>query len=256
MNHAAPSQQFKLPNVRKLFVPDRGYTIFDGDLSGADAQVVAWEAEDKELKQWLYSGFDMHRQHGIDVGLDTEFEKMDKSTYAYKARRQEYKGAVHATNYGASPFSLSKNFGWTVRKAEGFQERYFRRRPGVKEWHLRTNHALRTTRTITNAYGYRIIYFDRVDGLLPQALAWLPQSTVALVCFKGALRLRRELPWVQILLQVHDSVVFQVPSHRDDQTALLKRTLMVETPYPEPLVIPWGLARSAVSWGDCEKVID
>ena len=39
-----------MPNIRKLYVPDPGYEIFDIDFSGADAQVVAWEADDKPLK--------------------------------------------------------------------------------------------------------------------------------------------------------------------------------------------------------------
>ena len=39
-------EKIKLPNVRKMFVPDLGYVVFDCDLAGADAQVVAWEAGD------------------------------------------------------------------------------------------------------------------------------------------------------------------------------------------------------------------
>ena len=36
-----------LPNVKKMFIPDEGYTIIDADLKKADLQIVAWEAGDE-----------------------------------------------------------------------------------------------------------------------------------------------------------------------------------------------------------------
>lgn len=246
---------FKLPNVRKLFIPDKGKIIMDADLKGADGQVVAWEANDQELKQWLRDGTDMHVKHAVEVGGETEILSLDPSTHRYYEIRQSYKHSVHAVHYGASEYALSRHpaIGWPEAKARRFLQNYMVRRPGIKEWHLRTANELRQKRTATNKFGYRIIYFDRIDNLLPQALAWLPQSTIACTCFKGALRLRKELPWVEILLQVHDSLVFQVPFHRADQTDLIRRTLEITIPYPEPLVVPWGLAMSERSWGDCVK---
>lgn len=247
---------FILPNIRKIFVPDKGYMMFDADLAGADGQVVAWEADDKEMKADLAAGIDMHKKNAVEIGEEKNFLTLDKTTYAYKAIRQSYKHSVHGTHYGASPHALVRHpaIGWPLAKATRFQERYFARHPGIRDWHKRVQHELQTKRTATNKFGYRIIYFDRVDELLPEALAWVPQSTIALVCFKGALRLRKELPWVEILLQVHDSLVFQVPMHRADDIAILRKTLSVTIPYPDPLTIPWGLARSAKSWGDCEKI--
>jgi len=250
---------FILPNIRKLFIPDPGYVVFDADLSGADGQVVAWEADDQELKQWLRDGTDMHVKHCCEVGEEKQILSLDPTTHIYYELRQSYKHATHGVHYGASAFALSRHpaIGWPLAKAERYRSRYFLRRPGVLEWHNRTAHELKKNRTATNRFGYRIIYFDRIDSLLPQALAWIPQSTVALTCFKGALRLRRELPWVEILLQVHDSIVFQVPIHRSDAHDLFRSTLSIEVPYPnDPLIIPWGLTKSAKSWGDCEKVKD
>ena len=45
-----------LPNVKKMFIPDEGYTIIDADLEKADAQIVAWESGDEELKQIFREG--------------------------------------------------------------------------------------------------------------------------------------------------------------------------------------------------------
>ena len=67
----APNAAFRLPNVRRLFVPDKGYMLFEADLSGADGQVVAWEANDQELKQWLRDGTNMHMKHATEVGRES-----------------------------------------------------------------------------------------------------------------------------------------------------------------------------------------
>ena len=50
----------RLPNVRKLFITDPGYVMYEADLKGADAQVVAWEAEDDDLKAAFRAGVDIH----------------------------------------------------------------------------------------------------------------------------------------------------------------------------------------------------
>lgn len=242
-----------LPNVRKLFIPDRGYVIFDADLSGADAQVVAWEADDEDLKRAFRAGLKIHAKNAEDIFGD---EFRNSPGYPKGKLYDQSKRAVHATNYGASPFTLNKNpdLRWPLPRAQDFQRKWFSLHPGIKGWHSRTQHALNTTRTVANRFGYRIIYFDRIDNLLPQALAWVPQSTVAIVARKGALRLAKELPYIEILMQVHDSLVFQVPIAHADRIDLIRKTLEIVIPYPDPLIIPWGMARSEVSWGDVKDV--
>jgi len=242
-----------LPNVRKLFLPDHGKVIVDADLSGADAMVVAAEASDHSMLADMRAGIDIHTKNATDIWGDA-FTQLP--SHERKIRRGQCKIGVHATNYGASARTLSSNpsVGWPQRIAEDFQRRWFLRHPGIKSWHERTSRQLSLRRTITNRFGYRIIYFDRIDILLPQALAWLPQSTVAEVCFRGALRLSQEAPWADILLNVHDSIVFQIPTHRHSPGTMemIQRTLEVPIPYPEELVIPWKVKASEKSWGDCE----
>ena len=48
------------PNIRSIFTPDPGYTLFDGDLDRADLQVVIAEAEDPMLKAAVAMGVDLH----------------------------------------------------------------------------------------------------------------------------------------------------------------------------------------------------
>lgn len=249
----------ELPNIRKLFQPDPGYTIFDADLSGADAQVVAWEAEDEDLKKAFRSGVKIHAKNAEDIFQDewrnAVGDRSNKGTPKGKLYDQ-CKRAVHATNYGASAFTLNRTpeIAWPLPRCQRFQHTWFSLHSGIRAWHNRTAENLKLYRTASNKFGYRIIYFDRIDSLLPQALAWIPQSTVALVCFKGALQLEKALPYAEVLIQVHDSLVFQVPHRHDEEYDKIRAALRVEVPYKDPLTIPWGLKKSTKSWGDCEEV--
>ena len=250
-----------LPSVRQMFVPDRGHILFDVDLSGADAQVVAWEADDPDLKSAFRSGVKIHEKNAIDIYGDTYCNAEGDRKVISTPRGRMYdacKRRVHATNYGASARTLALNpdIGGSIRENERFQYTWFRLHPGIVAWHKRIHTQLLQNRTIHNRFGYRIIYFDRPDGLLPQALAWIPQSTVAEVCFRGALQLEAAFPFVQLLLQVHDSLVFQIPKDQNGPATIsrMKTALEVIVPYDDPLIIPWSFASSEKSWGECKEL--
>ena len=255
---AAPSHEFKLPNVRKMFIPDPGMVIVDADLAGADAQVVAWEADDADLKAAFRRGESVHLKNGEAMFGDrfTKAVGHHKDPGTPKGRLYDaLKRAVHATNYLGSAHTLHLNpaVRWPLHECVAFQERWFKLHPGVRQWHERIKHSVYSSRSVRNQFGYRIIYFDRVESVLSQAVAWGPQSTVAEVCFRGALQLRK-LPGVEILLQVHDSVVFQIPI-RKHEPGFMKQVedhLMNPVPYADPLIIKWGIAASPKSWGECK----
>lgn len=247
--------EVEFPNVRKLFLPDRGKTIIDCDLSGADAQVVAWEANDTELKNAFKAGLNIHNHNGEAMwGAAYVPDKIIRPPNV--TMRDDVKRGVHAVNYGTSARTLAQNLQWSIRDAEIFKSRWLNLHPQIKGWHDKVYYDLQTTRTIRNQFGYRIVYFDRPDGLLPEALAWGPQSTVGILASRGAVRLAKAFPWLEVLLQVHDSVVFQIPNHQFQTSTLMKikETLHIPVPYPsDPLYIPWGMKASQRSWGHCIK---
>ena len=227
-----------LPAIRKLFIPDPGYLIADIDLDRADAQVVAWEADDPILKQMFREGVDLHSENAKAMGVP----------------RPKAKAGIHAINYGVQARTLASTLGITVAEAEAFINRWFQIHPWIAEWHERTMNQLMTSHTVQNAFGYRRFYFDRPQGLLPEALAWVPQSTVALVINKAMVNLRNNLSWCQSLLQVHDSLVVQFPRSYLNRREEIQKEFLVEVPYEDPLVIPVGMKVSDKSWGHCEEI--
>jgi len=241
-----------LPNIRKMFKPDPGYMIFDVDLAGADAQVVAYEADDRDLIAAFRAGLDVHSKNAADI-FGERFTVLEGAKR--KAFRNKNKQGVHGTNYGSTANTLASILGWTRAEAERFQATWFSLHPGIKHvFHAGVERSLRSERRVTNRFGYSNYYFNRIEKAFTEALAWIPQSTVAIVCFKGALQLERHFPQVEMLCQVHDSLIFQLPFKYADDIDRIKEGLLVPVPYPDPLYIQWSVARSEVSWGDCVAV--
>lgn len=238
-NVPRPSED--LPNIRDLFVPDEGYILVDMDLDRADAQVVAWEADDEELKQAFREGVDIHSENAKVLGCSRTMAKQ----------------AVHATNYGVGPRTMASILGITVREAEMFRKRWFEAHPKIKEWHYRVEMQLNKTRMVRNKFGYRKVFFGRLEGSLPEAIAWIPQSTVACVINRALVKIAEALSEddVQILLQVHDSLVLQVREDKvDELLPRIKKLAEIVVPYDDPLIIPVSFKVSKGGWGSAEEV--
>jgi DNA polymerase-1 len=255
-----------LPNVRKVFIPDPGHVMFEADLKGADAQVVAWEADDDDLKEAFRKGVDIH-VHNAEAMWGAEFTKLPLGSHARDHKRQECKHTIHGIHYGCTPRTTAIQRGWLVSEAERFHNRWLSLHPGVRTYHERVRHHLQTSRTVTNKFGFRRVFFDRIDTCFTEALAWIPQSTVALNTYYGALQLEKKFwPYQQrpgwfptekdkegMLLQTHDSINFQFRLDRVPMKVELQNILAVPLPYPDPLTIQWSLKKSTKSWGEMEE---
>ena len=227
----------------------------------ADLQVVVWEADEPELKLALAKGVDMHLLNAFALlGKDVDLDHLIEGTEEHRRLKHDYakerklsKAFIHGTNYGGKERTMAVTAGITVHQASRFQSAYFSKYPGIKKWHTRTEALLKEKRYVENKFGYRRHYFGRLDGLLPEALAWVPQSTVACVINRAWVNIHDNLPAVQVLLQVHDSLAGQFPTHNTDLhiTNILRESRIV-IPYSHPLIIPVGIKTSPVSWGDCK----
>lgn len=255
-----------LPNVRRLFKADPGYMIVDIDLSGADAAVVAWEANDQELKDAFMRGEKLHSKNYELIWnrpFDPTRDKRVKPAGWNFPPYDSMKRFVHATNYGASARTVAITLGWKIAEAEAGQRKWFNLHPGIQSWQRRVDFDIQTKRRVTNRFGYRIPYLDRPDALLPQGLAWIPQSTVGILCSRGGVKLDKDnsrcrVPELRIdvLIQAHDALIFQMPQSlfNPRNLQLIKRTVSQPIPYDDPLIIPWSIAACETNWADCKPL--
>ena len=241
-----------LPNVRKIFVPDPGYTIFDTDLSKADLHIVVWEADEREMKAVLRAGRDPYIETAREFYRDPTISKT-RSDGTDNPRYRLFKSFCHGTHYFGTPVGLAQRLGLTVHEADRIQRWYFGKYPAIKRWQDDFKRRVSSRRYVENIFGYRRYYFDRVDdSMFREAIAWVPQSTVALYINRIWMKVWEQHKHIQILLQVHDSLVGQFPTFRRTEClSQLAEASKIELPYSEPLVIPVGVKWSEKSWGEC-----
>lgn len=259
---ARGSMDFVLPNIRSMYVPDPGFTFFDMDLDRADLQVVVWESDDQMLKAAMRLGVDIHLLNvfALDKQEPPPLEELVETHPRYwdyrgprKHKREFAKVFCHATNYVGGAKTVAAHTGRGVHEIDTAQKYWFSVHPGIKTWHDRTEAQIQRYRFVENKFGYRWYIFDRLDALLPEAVAWIPQSTVGIVINKAWLSFHTNVPEVQVLLQVHDSLAGQFPTHRAAHLLpLMQKHSRITIPYEDPLIIPTGVKTSTVSWGDCE----
>lgn len=258
---ARGSMDFTLPNIRSMYGPDPGFTFFDMDLDRADLQVVVRESGEADWMAAMDLGVDMHllNVYTLDKKEPPPYEELVESHPRYwdhrtprKHQREFAKVFCHATDYVGGAKTVAAHTGRSVHEIDSAQKYWFGAHPGIKKWHERVLDQITKRRFIENRWGYRWYIFDRLEGLLPEAVAWIPQSTIGILINKIWIRFYNELPDVQVLLQVHDSLAGQLPIHRCEVLLpKMQDASQIVIPYENPLIIPTGIKTSTESWGDC-----
>lgn len=239
----------KMPNIKELFLPDRHFLLCDSDLEQADAQTVAWESDDDILKEIF---------HDPHLDLHTENAKMIFGSCPSKSHpnRKKAKAGCHAVNFDVKAPTLAKTLGITVKEADSFIRRWFSIHPNIKEWHERTHSYMTQRGWIENAFGNRQYFLGDTSHptALAEALAWVPQSTTGLIINRAWLTLDAH-PLIDILMQVHDSLVFQIPDDKlEELLPVIKDAMHVPVPYHDPMTIGSSIDISHESWGNIKGI--
>lgn len=260
-NISAIGDPYQFPNIRSMFVPDIRYTWFDGDLDRADLQIVVWESGDEMLKAALRMGADIHLMNAFVLEgkepppLEELVETHDKyrdHRAPLKLAREFAKVFCHGTNYGGGARTMAAHTGRTVHAIDRAQKLWFGAHPGIPAWHKRVEDQIKRYRFVENRFGYRWYIFDRLDAILPEAIAWIPQSTVSIVINKIWMNLYENLrDEVQVLMQVHDSLCGQfLTTRKEELLPRIREQGRILIPYEDPLIIPFGVKTSETSWGE------
>ena len=238
--------------VRNLFVPDKGLWIGESDLSQAEARVVAWDAEEEVLIDMFNKGRDIHRFVASII-----FDKAEASIS--REERQFAKRHVHAFNYGETPEGFAYQTGYPAAKSLEVYNRYFNAFPKLSERKLMVESGLARSRIIKTPTGRVRRFFGRGgDPLLRDAYAFTAQSVVADLLNLSLIKLdklfRKEKDFA-LLLQIHDSTVFQYPPAKLELLKEMIREAYDTTIYIKgrPLTIPVEL-EIGLDWANLKEV--
>ena len=120
----------------------------------------------------------------------------------------------HAFNYGQGPNSFAQLCEITQKEGKYLYNAYHAVYPGVKQMWSWIKYKLNKDRIITNVHGDKRIFLGKIDNItLGSAYSWIPQSTIAKIINGGILYIfnNPDFQEMQILNQVHDSILFQIP---------------------------------------------
>lgn len=105
-------------NIRKAFIPDKGYVLTGADYSQIELRVLAHLSEDKALTKAFEDGEDIHKTTASRVF------NVDKESVT-SLQRSRAKAINFGVIYGMSNFGLSNELNISRKEAEEYIEGYF-----------------------------------------------------------------------------------------------------------------------------------
>lgn len=240
-----------LPNIRELFIPDPGQVYFDLDLDSADLRIVVGESNCRGMQEIFDAGLKPY------VEIAKEYYR-DKTITKNHPSYRRMKALCHGTNYLGTPRGMAPKTGLLVKEVERVQNWYFGKFPEIKRWQDELKRQCDGRGYIENVFGYRYYIMGRRDhNIHNQAIAWKPQSTVGCLINRIWMELYERYEegtsFVEVLLQVHDSLAGQFPAiYTEESVDTLKQASQIWLPYERPMLIPVGIKLSSSSWGACK----
>lgn len=227
--------------LRSVFVADKGMKFANLDLEQADSRNVGalcWNLFVEEYGETFAGKYldacesgDLHtfvcKMANPDLGWGdgrTDREIANQIAYRGKSYRDNSKVLGHGSNYLGTPATMSKHSKIPTRMVAAFQQNYFGAFPEIPLWHQNVFNQLEQNGYLITPYGTRRFFFGRptVASVRREAVAFAPQAMTAKEINIGILKMWRERR-VDLLMQVHDSILFQYPEEQEDE------------------IIPWAL---------------
>lgn len=222
-------------SLRSVFVADPGMKLCNMDLEQADSRnlgALCWEIFLEELGPEIAGKYldaceagDLHTQvckmsnPQLKWGGEmTDRQIADMVFYRGKTYRDASKVLGHGSNFLGKPATMAKHTKFPKVEVEIFQHNYFNAFPVIPKYHAYVLEQLKTVAYLTTLHGRRRFFFGRSDdeATLREAVAYSPQSMTADAINKGIQKVWRGQR-VELLIQVHDSILFQYPEELEDE---------------------------------------
>ena len=250
-------------SIRSAFVPGiAGWRFMTADYSQIELRVLAHCCGDANLCDAFERNIDIHaavaaQVHG--VGIDQVTSSMRRSA----------KAVSFGILYGQSPFGLAKALGISRGEAGEFIDQYFAKYPKVREFIAQTLIDCRRKGFVNTLSGRKRILkgirdFETLDEnkkkqlLEPERMAinTVIQGTAADMIKMAMIAVDRKLRDTKLganmLLQIHDELVFEVAPADVDQVAKLVRDEMSTV---MPLKVPIQVdVKVGSNWAECEPI--
>lgn len=228
-------------SLRSIFIPDEGMKFINIDLEQGDSRNLGAFCWEVFVEKWgaQYAGAyldacesgDLHTtvSHMTWPNLNwpeegaplKEFKKVaEQHFYRQDSYRQTAKKLGHGTNYLGQPHTMAMHTKMPTPIIANFQHRYFEAFPCIPSFHQWVIQQIKDYAHITNLHGRRRFFFGRADDSQThrEAVAYSGQSMTAdavnkamIQLWKAGIKGHQFASKMQLLCQVHDSLLMQVP---------------------------------------------
>jgi len=242
--------------IRKAFVSTKGHKLISADYSQIELRVLAHMADIPQLKKAFDDGLDIHAMTASEM-FGTPIEGMDPMV------RRRAKAINFGIIYGISAFGLANQLGISRGEAGDYIKTYFERFPGIRDYMEATKKQVHANGYVTTIFG-RKAHYPEVNTSNPNHRAFYERAAInAPIQGSAADILRRAMVRMedrlsdsrldaQMLLQVHDELIFEVPDDQVEATIPVIREVMENACDPAlKLSVPLQVdARAADNWDE------
>jgi DNA polymerase-1 len=242
--------------IRRAFVAAPGHKLASADYSQIELRLLAEIAHIPQLRQAFRDGLDIHAMTASEM-FGVPVKDMPGEV------RRRAKAINFGIIYGISAFGLANQLGIARGEADAYIKKYFERFPGIRDY-------MEETKTFCRQNGYVLTLFGRKCHY-PEikasnasirsfneraAINARLQGTAADIIRRAMVRMDAALAKAklkaQMLLQVHDELVFEVPEDEVAKTLPVVKKVMEDAPMPAlSLSVPLSVdARAADNWDE------
>ena len=242
--------------IRRAFIADKGHKLVSADYSQIELRLLAEIADIGTLKKAFKDGLDIHAMTASEM-FGVPIKDMPGEV------RRRAKAINFGIIYGISAFGLANQLGIPREEAGAYIRKYFERFPGIRDYMERTKKTCREQGYVTTVFG-RKCHYPRITASNPSERAFNERAAInAPIQGSAADIIRRAMVRMddalnaaklsaQMLLQVHDELVFEVLDDEVARTIAVVRRIMVDAPHP---AVQWSVplqvdAKAAHNWDE------
>jgi len=217
--------------IRKAFVTgQKGWVILSADYSQIELRIMAHLSRDETLLESFRKGEDVHRRTASEIFSIPE----DQVT---EDHRRQAKTINFGIMYGMGEYGLARRLEISNEEAHQFIAAYFERYPKVNEFIARTigqAHEQGYVTTLLNRRRYlpelqsdnRNIRDFGERTAINTPIQGTAADLIKVAMIRIAHRLRKKEWKAKMILQIHDELLFEVPSDKADRLSEMVRQEM------------------------------